>query len=251
MLSVKSNTADLRCGPLAGDGDFNKAANNIAPRLKHVIAARDLQPENICFVTGWFRSGTTWLANIIGSHPDAYWLAETNLANSLLPCLRDALLAWKGGKYAWPIGWTEVDWADLAGALRGAHSAIHRRFSTRLDQLVVEKSPGNTRFAPFLSAVWPEARFVHIVRDPRDVVVSAWRTEGHVDHSRWASFDEYARRSVRGWRAGERAIAILRRTGAPVQIVRYEALFSEPARGSPRCTISSSFGRRPNWFPKR
>jgi hypothetical protein len=233
MRSKEIRTADLRCGPLPS-ADLAKATNRIAPKLKRVMTKRKLAPERVCFVTGWFRSGTTWVSHLIGAHPEAYWLGETNLANSLLPCLGDALLAWKGGKYAWPIGWTEPDWADLAGALRGTFSAIHRRFSTRLDHLLVEKSPGNTRFAPFLSAVWPEAAFVHVLRDPRDVIVSSWRTAGHADHAKWQSFEDYARNAGRMWCAGERAVAALKAMGTVPHTIRYEELFADPTAGTAR-----------------
>lgn len=236
MLAQEIDSADLRCGPVttAGLARLPGIANGIAPKLKKIMTDRRLEPEQLCFVTGWYRSGTTWVSQLIGSHPNAFWLDETNLANSLLPCLRDALVAWKGGKYAWPIDWTEVDWADLACALRGALSGILRRFSSSLDQLAVEKSPSNTLYAPFLSAVWPEAKFVHVLRDPRDVIVSIWRTEGNANHARWQSFDDFARHVILRWCAGESAMARLGEMGTVPHTIRYEVLFANEAEETAR-----------------
>lgn len=50
-------------------------------------------------------------------------------------------------------------WLDAVGDHEGA-------------RIVGEKSPGHTAFVTELAAAMPEARFVHIVRDPRDVVLS-------------------------------------------------------------------------------
>jgi hypothetical protein len=40
----------------------------------------------------------------------------------------------------------------------------------------VDKMPANYRLIGYLATALPEARFVHLLRDPRDVALSIWRT---------------------------------------------------------------------------
>ncbi|MBT5861250.1 MAG: sulfotransferase [Alphaproteobacteria bacterium] len=52
----------------------------------------------------------------------------------------------------------------------------------------VEKTPGNVRFADQIFARWPDARMVHIIRDPRDTFASLRQI------SKWDTVEEFASR---------------------------------------------------------
>lgn len=83
-----------------------------------------------------------------------------------------------------------------------------------------EKTPGNLRHAERILARWPEARLIHIVRDPRDVFASFRRSEkygGPTDYGAlWCDYFE--------------AAAAARRAAGPERFVecKYEALVWSP-----------------------
>jgi hypothetical protein len=82
-----------------------------------------------------------------------------------------------------------------------------------------DKSPGYIRWIPLLSALWPRALVVHLVRDARDHALSmqqAWGKDPVRAAARWA-------RGVEG--AG---LALQRHPG-PHLVVRYEDLVRDPA----------------------
>jgi len=81
-----------------------------------------------------------------------------------------------------------------------------------------DKSPGYLRHLPLIWTLWPHARVVHIVRDPRDQVQSAFKAWGK-DRVRGAA------RWADGIAEAEAAIA---EHAQNALVVRYEDLVSEP-----------------------
>jgi hypothetical protein len=111
------------------------------------------------------KSGTNWVAGLVGSHPRAAVWGELHLE-----LLLDALHS-----YARP-GWVQVTgedvdaaWPQVARAVlearRGAHIAEHGRAARPL--LLVDHTPGWATLH-----LGDSARYIHVVRDVRDVVVS-------------------------------------------------------------------------------
>ena len=107
-------------------------------------------------------------------------------ARSGTKVLRD-LLAASGGvravpydiNYVWRYGASGDDALDPA-ALNERQKRFIRRMVPRLAKaragdLVIEKTVSNTLRVPYVNAVFPEARFVHLVRDGRAVAESAMR----------------------------------------------------------------------------
>ncbi|MEM9166569.1 MAG: sulfotransferase [Planctomycetota bacterium] len=84
---------------------------------------------------------------------------------------------------------------------------------------VGEKSPGHTEHIPRLAEWFPDARFVHIVRDPRDVALS------HAE-----VWDRSTLQAALRWRFDQR---LVRSAGGllehRIRTVRYEDLVAEPA----------------------
>ena len=128
------------------------------------------------FVGGLFRSGTSLLRAMLGQHPNIAAGLETY--------------------------WFDIDWADLAGEnsrerLRRL-AVFYSRDLPELEQLAAqspnvgafltelfddyvrkqgkarwaEKTPGNIIHAHRLFQLWPNAKLIHVVRDPRDVFAS-------------------------------------------------------------------------------
>ncbi len=96
-------------------------------------------------------------------------------------------------------------------------------------QAIGEKTPENVFFFPRLAALFPQARFIAIARDPRDVVTSAWHFFGrHSD----ASVEVFVRKALPSMDAGARAmLAFAEAEPARTRLVTYEALLAGPAEG--------------------
>ncbi len=114
--------------------------------------------ERPIILIGTQRSGTTWLGHLLGSHPDvAFWDEPRHVwtwSNAKTP--DDRLTA----EHARP----EV--ADHIRRVFAAHAA--ERGKPRF----AEKTPSNCLRVPFIRAVFPEARFLLVVRDGRSVLRS-------------------------------------------------------------------------------
>jgi LPS sulfotransferase NodH len=127
-------------------------------------------PPELLVILGCGRSGTTWLERLLMAHPLA---GGADATESFVFAQTSALWAELGradGLSAW------FDHASLATELRGfldevfaAALARHRPGAT----VFVEKTPKHTLVIPEIRAVVPDAHYLHLVRDGRDVARSA------------------------------------------------------------------------------
>ncbi|MFP4450578.1 MAG: tetratricopeptide repeat-containing sulfotransferase family protein [Rhodosalinus sp.] len=112
------------------------------------------------FVLGMMRSGTTLTEQMISAHPAVFGAGELAAAARLtMPQVKGE------------AGFDAEEAAALARDYRAALPEMPE--GTRA---FVDKMPANYRLIGYLASALPEARFVHLVRDPRDVALSIWRT---------------------------------------------------------------------------
>jgi hypothetical protein len=128
------------------------------------------------FVVGVPRSGTTWIQRMLAMHPDAWGLLETYMFSRRrgLGALLDSAPQSPDGEDMDlpPPGLGRVlDRGELVAELR----ALAVRWLTRDSdgaRFVIEKSPWHLSDIDVIAEILPEARFVHVIRDGRDVAVS-------------------------------------------------------------------------------
>lgn len=127
------------------------------PALRSRLSARALDPRLLrpIFIIGAPRSGTTFLGNSLGRLPEVSYHFEPRLTKAAARCVYDRSWGVRRGHLVFRMSYGMLLLAALDGGCRFA-----------------EKNPENSFLVPFLAAEFPDAQFIHIVRDGRDATVS-------------------------------------------------------------------------------
>jgi hypothetical protein len=139
------------------------------------------------FVGGCPRSGTTFLGNLLGTAPEYICLPETDF-------IAENAGRWSGANYApdrlephvrnhrrYLISGgqlTEADWVDVRQAT--SYEEFFNRFCQHYARHMgkpqaigwVDQTPSNLRYAVHLARSFPNAHFIHIIRDGRAIANS-------------------------------------------------------------------------------
>lgn len=125
------------------------------------------------FLVGCPRSGTTWLQIILGSHPQVATVRETHLFHWYVTNL---YTQWGAEKdYPSKDGLRVLlSAAEFDKACRQFTDVIFDKIEARNPQaeILLEKTPDHLRSWRIIKRLYPDARFLHIVRDPRAVASS-------------------------------------------------------------------------------
>ena len=160
-----------------------------------MIVSRDFQGENLVFVVGCPRSGTTWVQRLLSCHPQVVTGQESNLFTDSIGLQlrrwRQGLALQERGGVGLACYFTEPELLEL---LRDFMGKLLQRMLEPLtaDQFFVEKTPEHALYVAEIIELLPASRIIHVLRDPRDVVASllaASRT--------WASESSWAPRGAR------------------------------------------------------
>ena len=186
-------------------------------------------------VCGAPRSGTTLLRFMLDAHPDLAIPPETGFLTELAQlgargaATRESVLAAITGSVCWPDFHVDpgelrrevlaLDRFDVAEGARAFYRVYARRFGKPRGG---DKTPGYSIAQDEVASVLPEAHFVHIFRDGRDVAVSVrglWFSPGS-DPATLAA--DWCRRVRLAREQGARARRYLE--------VRYESLVTDTRR---------------------
>ena len=187
------------------------------------------------FIVASGRSGTTLLQAMLDSHPD---MAIPPEAHFLVPLSRRVRrvngrldtghLTWllRRSQFAiWGLPPDEVEAAlaearpvDYAEAIRAVYASFARRRGKRR---YGDKTPKHVGDIPYLARMFPEGRFIHMIRDGRDVTCS------------FVAHRLGPRNAAEGALRWKRAVEAGRRAGRDLGPdryleVRYEALVEDP-----------------------
>lgn len=135
------------------------------------------QIRNPIFILGVARSGTTLLNDILGEHRQIAVLSEAN------DIWDPTGYPWNASKRETAPIWIDVQaynarwWRDTKPRQQEIR-AVFGAFQRLLNKpYFINKTPLNTYRVPQLLEIFPDARFIHIVRDGRAVVQSYTRKE--------------------------------------------------------------------------
>jgi hypothetical protein len=200
------------------------------------------------FIVGCPRSGTTLLQRILNANSrlavihETHWIAkfyqkavketpEGWVSPELLRKLgkhpkfkylgisREEMLSWHNGE--------PVSYAAFVASVFDRYGQDHGK------PLVGDKTPAYARFVDLLHSLWPAARFIHLIRDGRDVCLSAvnWKKPGRLllRASTWKPDTDVTAALWWEWH-----VRMARQSGqglGPERYyeVRYEALVDQPA----------------------
>jgi hypothetical protein len=196
-----------------------------------------LGQQQLFFIGGAPRSGTTWLQQMLDAHPDINCRGEGLLHQHLAAPLakimserRAALAAKNAGLFRHTGGFLPPSPDDDAALLRMAVLLeLRRQCGGGSYKAVGEKTPENVFFFPELKALFPQAKFIGIARDPRDVLTSAWHFfRGGSDDG--AAKSDFIRLALPSLESGARAmLALVEANPADCVAVTYESLLQAPA----------------------
>lgn len=148
LVGVASDVRDRRSGRHGDRPEAaarrGRSAQRLDPRVRRPI-----------FIVGAPRSGTTFLGGCIGRLPTVSYHFEPRLTKAAARCVYDGTWSERKAARVFRVNYGALLLAGGDGGLRFA-----------------EKNPENCFIVPFLFRTFPDAAFVHIVRDGRDAAVS-------------------------------------------------------------------------------
>ena len=163
----------VKCDTGATERDFDRVKKTFTPELIAGKAGVGSPSTLPIFVLGFPRSGTTLTEQILASHPTVHGAGELHFTNDLFRPGTGGLAA----NMEFPECVPDLDSENLR---RLGESYVERL--RRMDSAaahVTDKNPGNVRLLGFLHLILPEAKFIHVNRDPVDTCLSCfWQRFG-------------------------------------------------------------------------
>jgi len=227
----------------SNDEDTKTQSFEISPPLHYVLGSGcvkqnmnefsdgELTGKNLVFIVGCPRSGTTWLQRLLAAHPQIKTGQESQLFDYIGPQLqrwkRDMVAAGGGrGGVGLPCYFNEPEFLDILKRHLGSLLAPMLE-QLKPVQFFLDKTPGHALFVPEITALLPQAKIIHLARDPRDTTASllaASRGWG----SKWAP--DSARKAVRMWWQHVSSVRKASKNLSPHQFleIHYEDLHRDP-----------------------
>ena len=170
------------------------------------------------FIVGFPRSGTTLLEQVLASHPDVAALEERS-------CLEDSIADLFLEEKA--LDRLAKAKSEELGPYRSAYWRRVRASGVEPGgKVFIDKMPLNTVLLPLIHRLFPDAKILFAVRDPRDVVLSCFRRRFGMNP---AMYEMLTLRGAADYYDTVMQLGVLYREKMPLKIreCRYEALVDD------------------------
>jgi tetratricopeptide (TPR) repeat protein len=208
---------------------FDRQLDAIEAWLQHDAPAAALEPdedmgEDLCFLLGFPRSGTTLLDVMLDGHPDVASIEE----QPTIEVLAQSLTAHPDG---YPAALAQLDRSTRDALREQYRDSVAALFEggTQGARLIVDKMPIRTVHAAFIHRLFPKARILFALRHPCDVVLSNYMQQYAANEVfvHFYTLTESVRIYDRVMKIWEDTLAKLSLRSA---YVRYEELIEDPSR---------------------
>jgi tetratricopeptide (TPR) repeat protein len=135
------------------------------PALFAGLAGYGHPSDDLVFIVGMPRSGTSLVDQVVASHPAVFGAGERNLIGGAINRLND------GGETGSPAEWRQADASAEAEQCLAEYRALDGSgAATR----IVDKLPYNIFLLGYIAVLFPHARVIFCNRDMRDICLSAY-----------------------------------------------------------------------------
>jgi hypothetical protein len=129
--------------------------------------------KGLVFLVGAPRSGTTWLQLMLARSRHIATVNETHLFAVYMRSLLEGNERFRGNPRAIGLGplFSEAEYSEIVREF--ASTVLARILATKPDaDVILEKTPSHVKCWRDILDLYPEAKFLHLIRDPRAVVAS-------------------------------------------------------------------------------
>jgi len=200
---------------------------------------RKLDDISMAFIVSRGRSGSTLIQSILDAHPNicapieakfvlhlaTRYRKTTNWSSKVIARFIDDLYTNRKFRLFWEVSKDELttlfdryEIASFSDACKVVYLSHHSMFDKKAICLIVDKNPLYSIFIPPILAVFPEAKFVHLIRDARAATYS------HLASLRQKNIPQLAQE----WRILNKAIEGQKEIGLDCYTLHYENLVHSP-----------------------
>lgn len=198
---------------------------------------------HVFFIVGAQKSGTTWLQRSLNSVNGVHCLGEGHFIDRVVmpvaKTLRDynnlmrlvAERVYEGQGYYQPI--QDGEFRNVMRQWILQRMVRSSEADPKTIKALGDKTPAHSFHIDTLRFLFPEARFIHLLRDGRDVTVSAFHHKERVlrglkQNDPNADLNNEAPALLHKWAEFTRAVLKAEADGHSIHTVRYEAMLANP-----------------------